>query len=291
MLKRALKKVFCICGMDLKKTFESIFSRSIRRALKEEKLDKLADQLRKMIPDISDQYTCDREGFNDYYELKLRGMHAFQCRLMLKAINDLNKQELTVVDIGDSSGTHMRYLRELTAGTHKIDAMSVNLDPKAVERIKAKGLKAVLSRAEELDLGDKEVDLFTSLEMVEHLHNPAIFFRRLAKKAKAKRMLVTVPYQRQSRVGLYHIRDNSYAQRNAEQEHIFELSPKDWSMLMLHSGWRVVYQEVYYQYPRRIPLLSFLLAKFWRRYDFEGFWGAVLEKDTSFSDHYEDWGE
>lgn len=291
MVKATVKKILGICGVNLKDGFEAAFSRSIRCALKEERLDRLARELRTIAPDISDQYTSDREGFNDYYELKLRGMHAFQCRLMLKALEDLGAQELTVVDIGDSSGTHMRYLKELTRGSHKIDAMSVNLDPSAVERIKAKGLKALLSRAEELNLGEKDVDLFTSFEMVEHLHNPAVFFRRLAKKARGRRMLITVPYQRQSRVGLYHIRDNSYRQRNAEQEHIFELSPQDWSMLFLHSGWRVVYQEVYYQYPRRIPLLSHLLARFWRRYDFEGFWGAILEKDTSFSDHYEDWEE
>jgi len=289
MLKAGIKKILCVCGVNLKDSFEGIFSQSIKFALKENRLDSLAEKLRKIIPDISDQYTRDREAFNGYYELKLRGMHAFQCRLMLKAIRDLNSEKLTVVDIGDSSGTHMRYLKELTKETHSIDTMSVNLDPKAIDRIKVKGLNAVLCRAEELELGDKSVDLFTSFEMAEHLHNPAIFFRRLAKKARGNRMLMTVPYQRYSRVGLYYIRENSYRSRNAEQEHIFELSPGDWSMLLLHAGWRVIYNEVYYQYPRRIPILNYILAKFWKKYDFEGFWGVILEKDTSFSDYYEDW--
>ncbi|MDP2939805.1 MAG: methyltransferase domain-containing protein [Candidatus Omnitrophota bacterium] len=289
MLGRVVKKILMNCGIDLKKMFERVFSCSILLALKENCLNNLVEDLRKIIPDISDQYTSDRESFNAYLELKIRGMHAFQCQLMLKAIQKMNARDIMVVDIGDSSGTHMHYLRELTKKTHAIDSISVNLDINAIERIKAKGQKAILCRAEELELKDRDADLFTSFEMVEHLHNPAVFFHRLAKKTKCNRMLITVPYQKRSRVGLYRIREASYKPCNAEQEHIFELSPEDWSLLMLHSGWRVLYSEVYHQYPYKIPIASYFLGRFWRKYDFEGFWGAILEKDTSFSDYYQDW--
>ncbi|MFH1309101.1 MAG: hypothetical protein ABIH85_00305, partial [Candidatus Omnitrophota bacterium] len=77
----------------------------------------------------------------------------------------------------------------------------------------------------------------------------------------------------------------------AEEEHIFELNPKDWALLFLHSGWRVKYSEIYYQYPRKWPVLSWLWAKFWKLTDYEGFWGAILEKDTTYSDCYQDWEE
>jgi hypothetical protein len=70
--------------------------------------------------------------------------------------------------------------------------------------------------------------------------------------------------------------------------HIFELSPEDWKPLLLHSGWRVVHQETYFQYPR-LPLLERPLAWFWRWYDYEGFWGVILEKDMTFADCYKDW--
>ena len=102
-------------------------------------------------------------------------------------------------------------------------------------------------------------------------------------------MVITVPYLKASRVGLYHIRHPGQTPIFAEDEHIFELSPGDWTLLLRHSGWRVAHSDIYYQYPRRIPFLSPLLAYFWRQVDFEGFWGAILEKDTALSDLYQDW--
>ena len=104
-------------------------------------------------------------------------------------------------------------------------------------------------------------------------------------------MLITVPYLKKSRVGLYYIRANSVKPIFAEEEHIFELSPEDWSLLFKHAGWKVVYSKIYYQYPRKIPILKSILAALWRSTDHEGFWGVVLEKDTAASDLYQDWEE
>jgi hypothetical protein len=75
----------------------------------------------------------------------------------------------------------------------------------------------------------------------------------------------------------------------AENTHIFELCPEDWKLFFKFSGWRVVYDEILYQYPRRHPLriLNFL----WKLSDFEGFYGAILIPDNSWSKFYRDWGE
>ena len=96
-------------------------------------------------------------------------------------------------------------------------------------------------------------------------------------------MLITVPYLKKSRVGLYYIRTSSIKPIHAEEEHIFELSPEDWTLLFKHSGWKVTHSKVYYQYPRKIPFLKSILAAFWRITDCEGFWGAILEKDMAVS--------
>jgi hypothetical protein len=108
-------------------------------------------------------------------------------------------------------------------------------------------------------------------------------------------MVVTVPYLKKSRVGLHHLRHGHHKKVFAEDVHIFELSPEDWTLLILHSGWKVVYSEIYYQYPRMIPLviplLSPMFSWYWRNIDFEGFWGAILKKDTTISDYYQDWDE
>lgn len=290
MLKKAAR-ILRVVGIDPVRLYERVAKFSINSSLVENGMLPLVKRLKSIVPDLSRQYSFGMEQYNDYADLKMRGMHAFQCSLMLTVINDMSDMSLIVVDIGDSSGTHMMYLKELTKDKFNIDTISVNLDPKAIERIKARGLKAIHCRAEELSLGDKKVDLFTSFEMVEHLHNPAIFFRRLAKKSTCSKMLVTVPYQKKSRVGLYYIRANSIKPIHAEEEHIFELSPEDWTLLFKHSGWKVAYSKVYYQYPRKIPFLKSILAAFWRMNDHEGFWGAILEKDTAVSDLYQDWEE
>jgi len=295
-MKPAIKSIIISAinkfGLDkgnLIKLMEGLSAWSINRAYVENNLHGLAVRLRELVPDISQQEESEKDTFNEYIELKRRTLQAFQCRMMMDALENCNIGEITVVDIGDSAGTHMLYLKALTEEKFQLDTISVNLDPRAIEKIRARGLPAVLCRAEELDLGDRNVDLFTSFQMVEHLHNPAIFFHRLAVKAGCERMVLTVPYLRCSRVGLHHVRNNSKKMIFAEDEHIFELSPEDWTLLFLHSGWKVKSSQIYYQYPRRWPVASAILSWFWKNTDFEGFWGAILERDILFSDLYQDW--
>jgi hypothetical protein len=291
MSKSFLRKSLQTMGLDTKTLIRAISRWSIRHALRERGYDELVGKLRNIEPDLSEQYSRRKEQYNDYSELNRRALHAFQCSLMLKVLNGLDAAKLTIVDIGDSAGTHMRYLQELTRGNKEVDTISVDLDPIAIEKIKSKGLKAILVRAEDLStVTDQHPDLFTSFQMIEHLHNPAIFFYRLARKSDCSRMLITVPYLRQSRLGLHHVRDRSEKIVFAEEEHIFELSPEDWTLLMLHSGWRVVHSEIYYQYPTKWPFfLKWFLKKHWQITDYEGFWGAVLEKDKTFAYLYQDW--
>ncbi|WP_333655121.1 methyltransferase domain-containing protein [Dissulfurispira sp.] len=286
---RLAKKILTHIGIDVRNVHERLSGYSIKLAIKQNGYAEMLERLRTIVPDISNQESSEASTFNDYWELKRRTLHVFQCRMMLKALEMLQQDSLVVVDIGDSAGTHMLYLRDLTRNKFSLDTVSVNLDPRAIKKIEARGLKAVHCRAEELDLGGRSVDLFTSFQMVEHLHNPALFFRRLAKKSSCCRMVITVPYLKRSRVGLHHTRYGAVRPFFAEDEHIFELCPRDWELLILHAGWRVKHSEIYYQYPRRIPVVSTLLSWFWKNTDYEGFWGAVLEKDTTLSDCYQDW--
>jgi len=290
VIKSIIKRAANILDLDVRKLMEGISAWSIKRAYTENDLYGLAVRLREIVPDISSQEDSEKDVFNAYWELKRRTLQAFQCHMMLKALEHDTAGTFTVVDIGDSAGTHMLYLRALTRAKFCVDTISVNLDQRCIEKIQARGLRAVLCRAEELDLGAK-VDLFTSFQMVEHLHNPAIFFRRLAVRSDCERMLITVPYIERSRVGLHQIRHNTRKPVFAGDEHIFELNPEDWTLLFLHSGWKVKSSQIYYQYPRRWSIVSAILSWFWRNTDYEGFWGAILEKDTSLSNFYQDWEE
>ncbi|MDI6728711.1 MAG: methyltransferase domain-containing protein [Thermodesulfovibrionales bacterium] len=290
-MRKKLKKLLESIGIDARDVHERLSGYSIKLALKNNRYSEILEKLRAIVPDISDQESSEALHFNDYWELKRRALQAFQCDMMLKALEKIGegKKEVTVIDIGDSAGTHMLYLKELAKDRFDIKTVSVNLDLRAIKKIEARGLKAMLCRAEDVDLGDKKVDMFTSFQMVEHLHNPAIFFRRLAKKSSADRMVITVPYLKKSRVGLHHIRHGQHKKVFAEDVHVFELNPADWTLLVRHGGWKVIYSQIYYQYPRHIPLLSSALSFYWKTMDFEGFWGAILEKDTAISDSYQNW--
>lgn len=289
LIKKWGRKAISACGLEPREIVELISRWSIRAALSQNGYRELVGKLREIVPDISNQESSEKETFNDYWELKRRALQAFQCTMMLRALERFPSGNLIVADIGDSAGTHMLYLKELAKDKFEIDTISVNLDPRAIEKIRARGLTAILSRAEDLDLGEKHIDLFTSFQMVEHLHNPANFFRRIAKRSACNRMVITLPYLKNSRVGLHHTRNKTNKPFFAEDEHIFELSPADWTLLLLHAGWRVAYSEIYYQYPRRLPVVSQILSWYWRTTDYEGFWGAILERDTTFSDLYQDW--
>jgi len=101
--------------------------------------------------------------------------------------------------------------------------------------------------------------------------------------------VITVPYRRKSRVGLNYLRNEVKKKVYAENVHIFELCPEDWTKLMLHSGWRVINNEICYQYPRKLPLLRKIFALYWEKIDYEGFWGVILEKDLTYTELYQDW--
>jgi hypothetical protein len=260
----------------------------IRRQLKN---SCLLEKLVKIIPDISFQQSGETVRNSDYIELKRRLFHVFQCQLMLDAFAHIaHKEKYMVVDVGDSAGTHMIYIKELMKDKYLIDTLSINLDAKAIEKIKNRGLPAMLCRAEDLNI-DFDVDLFTSFEMLEHLHDPAKFLHLLAKRPDQSRLLLTVPYRKASRVGLHHVRLKTNRPISAEEEHIFELCPDDWTLLMAHAGWKVVFSRIHYQYPRRILLLSQGLSIFWRWFDYEGFWGVFLEKDPTYARRYMDWAD
>lgn len=98
--------------------------------------------------DLSDQYTKQAE-MTDYRTWKMETQQAFQIYFTLKAVHYLDNvgiisddKRLSLVDIGDSAGNHLKYLRHKLQGKYPdIEAVSVNLDSVAVEKIRARGVQ------------------------------------------------------------------------------------------------------------------------------------------------------
>lgn len=261
---------------------------SLQAAVKKQKIDKIATCLAAIVPDLTNQYTIFKVN-SEYLQIKVRALHAFQISLALRALDILKdrKKSIVVVDVGDSSGTHLTYLKSLILADqrfNKIDFkfISVNLDPIAIDKVKAKGFEAVLCSAEDIyENYQIRADLFLSFEMLEHLWAPITFLDKVSEKSICDYFIITVPYLRQSRVGLTHIRKNRQIKVYPENTHIFELSPQDWNLIFRHSGWEIIDSVIYRQYPENFPWI--LMKPVWKKFDFEGFYGVILKRNRQWS--------
>lgn len=276
----------------IKSIVYKILTKSLIASNKERGEEKLKDLLASIVTDLSNQYSTFKINMNDKYLInKLRCQHTFQISIALKAIELFrkdNNREINIVDIGDSSGTHLMYLNEVLQGI-KINTLSVNLDIEAVKKIQSKGLNALLCRAEELHMHAEgfNPDIFMSYEMLEHLFNPIDFLHTMSEKSICEYFVITVPYVSKSRVACQFVNNGMSGNFQAENTHIFEFEPHDWDTIFKFSGWEIVYKDRYTQYPSSFPLS---LSKYlWRKIDFDGFYGVILKKNNSFSTRYLDW--
>ena len=279
-------------GFDSRALYQHLSAASLTAAIREQGLHEMAERLRAIVPDLRDQYTgaLDEVEYRRYWETKLRGLHAFQVSAALAALKHLGGTHRLIADIGDSSGNHAAYIRALAPPGQVSRIVSVNLDPVAVAKVKAKGGEAVQARAEQLDLEGLRPDLFLSFETVEHLTDPVRFLHALAEKGSADWMLITVPYVRNSRFGGAILRtapERWPSRMTAEEVHILELCPDDWALLCSFAGFRVIERRLYRQYPMRSPLV--LAKPLWQALDFEGFVALILKRDLSLSSRYADW--
>jgi hypothetical protein len=268
-----------------------VLTHSIRAAAREQGLTELMGRLESLVPDIRHQYS-EQEVDAPLLVSAVRSLHAFQISLASAAIREIAEpgRRITVVDIGDSAGTHLRYLEGLLADLELV-CVGINLDPDAVSRIRSHGIDALECRAEELAGMSIDADVFLSFETLEHLTDPVRTLKSLSYETSCERLVITVPYVTRSRLGLYHIRNGVHGPVGAEGTHIFELSPPDWRLLVRHAGWSIDHEQTYLQYPRRS--LWRITKPVWARTErwggHEGFWGAVLRRDHSWSDLYADW--
>lgn len=144
----------------LKNIAKKILNKAVLASSEQRGEAELTQRLRDIMPDISSQYTTTTIDMQDTLLVnRVYCQHAFQMSTALRAIELLRSKNansnITIVDIGDSAGTHLIYLKELLKNENlSLNALSVNLDQAAVDKINSKGLKAICCRAEELHLAE-----------------------------------------------------------------------------------------------------------------------------------------
>lgn len=261
---------------------ERLLLRSLHAAVREQGLSEWVSRHEAAVPDLAGHYS-DFALDTEFLRFKVRAQQAFQVSLAAPVLAE--NPSGAVVDIGDSSGAHTAALKGALPGSNH-SFFSVNLDPAAVERVRARGFKAELCRAEELPSRGIEADTFLCFETLEHLCDPASFLNALS-KTPCRRLVLTVPFVAQTRVGLHHLRAGLRRPVSPETVHIFEFSPGDLRLLARHAGWDVVVERTYRQYPLRSALRG--TRRIWRSWDFEGFHGLVLRRDPTWSSLYSGW--
>jgi hypothetical protein len=295
-MKSLLKNILKLLGLDPTIVYVRFLSRVIKSAINEQGLNNRCDELREVIPDLRQQYTYSddvTDYYESYFEIKMRGLHAAQVNWTLKAVEyiyKLDEEKVSIADVGDSSGAHIKYFKTLIDNNLIGDCMSINIDPVAVEKIKNDGGYAIEMRAEELHTKDIFPDLFVSFQMVEHLTDPLRFLHNIAEKGHSEYFLISVPYRKNSRFGGTEMRTNTELTKQPmtpESVHIHEYSPNDWLLLAKFAGYVPIFTDNYWQSPRKN--IFRIASPIFRHVDFEGFFVMFLKKDLTLSNRYSGW--
>ena len=263
---------------------------SLKAAAREQKLLPNIEKIERIVSNYSQQYNHGIiEG--KYWNYKVRAHHAFQLQMCLNAINlfkkNFSKKKVKIIDIGDSSGTHVNYLKNVINDI-EIETLSINLDPLAIKKIQKNGHEAIQARAEDIEKYDIDKDIFISFQTLEHLNSPIDFLKSISDSSSCKYFVITVPYLKDSRVALEYIRNQTNENKvHTENVHVFEFNPNDWKLIFKHSGWEILEEKIYYQYPKYSPFR--ILKNAWREFDFEGFYGVILKRNDKWKSKFSDW--
>ncbi|MBF0231421.1 MAG: hypothetical protein HQK65_00085 [Desulfamplus sp.] len=128
VIKELIKAILPMIIIEkLKQIKVCVLTKSLQEAVCEQGLRKLYFELSEIVPDIKNQYSAFVLD-SLFKETKVRGQHAFQISLVQKSIEIsdlLKKKDPVCVDIGDSAGTHIQYIKSLFGDMR---TLSVNLD-------------------------------------------------------------------------------------------------------------------------------------------------------------------
>lgn len=250
--------------------------------------------------ELHEAWKCSERLFADFFDhlpgvqynleeqTRVRMLVSGQGYFLNKVIGDIaaGRPSLSWLDVGDSDGSARMLVNELVHAL-RVESLGVNLQEQAVAHIRKRGLPAERIDAMELIRLGRAFDIVSLFETMEHLPDP-IGFLQTVRPLVRDRLVLSVPLVPQSRVSLLYLSPEWPVDKKATiaNTHIFELFPKDWTKLFLHTGWLVDREWSLYQYPRSGPLRIFMEAVWRMRGEGVGFWFVSLKKDETFSRKY-----
>ncbi len=266
----------------VKKMFLGLSKRAVIKAVRQN--DELSDMWSlslKILPGLEDHFNSIE--LSEEENMRLRLLICSEALFLKNVITSLLQSGQKVgscLDIGDSDGTTRLLLKE-SMDNFNISTLGINLQQQAVEKIRQRGLDAERIDAMELNKEGRKYDIVSVFETLEHLPNPIGFLENMHEIVN-QRLVISVPLIVNSRVSLGYLDDNWPKSKvpTIENNHIFELAPRDWRRIMLHCGWEIEKEWKVRQFPDR-GVLGQIMRYAWRKISFEGFWFVSLIKDMS----------
>ena len=154
-----------------------------------------------------------------------------------------------VLDAGASDGLFL----ETLAATW---GLGYNLLEACAIQIQKDGWLACRGDIEALPFRDQSFDVVVCCETLEHVPNPIRALSEFARICRG-RLYLTIPWVAATRV-----RPRSGVSPSVDTGHVFELSPRDFTRILSHTPWRLVYSEVVHIFPRvSNPVHSLVLGQ------------------------------
>lgn len=265
-----------------RKVFFGLSKKAVLAAKNEDPaLARLWDLSLKIIPGLEDHFI----GVKLTEEAVLRARHLICAETyFVKSLVEKKYEKhipWSYLDIGDSDGSVRLLLMESLKG-YNYKSSGINLQQKAVERMREKGLNAEHIDAMELGKAGRIYNIVSVFETLEHLPDPVGFLMNIH-QAVGERLIISVPFVHKSRVSLRYL-DNDWPLDKVptiENIHVFELSPDGWERIFKHSGWAIERQWKLLQFPSK-GILKNIMGYAWRKISFEGYWFVSLRKDDTF---------
>lgn len=272
--------------MSLKReVFERLSILSVLKAVKgDPAMAEMWELSLNKLPDLTDHYATVKVPHEAQYRLRLlicaQALFVARCASRLAVTSPA---VMTWVDVGDSDGAARMLLTASGQAPFVSKTLGVNLEQEAVDQIRKNGLDAECMDAMNLRKEGIEADLISVFETLEHLPDPIGFLRSMLDVVE-ERLLISVPFVRSSRVGLRYLeaRWEAHKRPSYSNNHVFELSPADWTKLFRHTGWGVENSWTVLQFPAN-GLLGMIMSAAWRKISFEGYWFVCLKRDDKFS--------
>jgi SAM-dependent methyltransferase len=136
-----------------------------------------ASELSRIYPSNYHAFAFSQENFGLVYRIR----EWLEARRMLRATSNLG-DAATILDVGCGDGFHLDLIKRYGRPGWRV--VGVDLDARAVQRARARGLEVLHGALKDVALEDRGVDLVLCIQTIEHVADPLALLREVRQVLK-----------------------------------------------------------------------------------------------------------